>query len=65
MLGPTHAMAIYLEMFHDWADRFVTGTDFVSSYGSAEDYPGQGANRGCMKDKKNHARQVITIIHTN
>ena len=35
-------MAIYLEMFHTWADRFVTGTDFVSSYGSAEDYPGIG-----------------------
>ena len=62
LLGPTHAMAIYLEMFHDWSDRFVTGTDFVSSYGSAEAYPGQlEKGRGCVKDKKNHARQVTNI----
>jgi len=63
--GPTHGMAIYLEMFHTWADRFVTGTDFVSSYGSAEDYPGIDANRGCVKDKKNHARQVTDTSSIN
>ena len=67
--GPTHAMAIYLEMFHDWDTRFVTGTDFVSSMGPGSEYPGlklrQGkpAN-GCMKDKANHARQVRNCSDT-
>jgi len=56
--GPTHAMAIYLEMFHHYADRFVTGTDFVSSFGPKEQYPGTKPGNGCVKDKKNHARQV-------
>ena len=38
--------------------RFVTGTDFVASMGPANEYPGLKAKpSGCMKDKKNHARQ--------
>lgn len=57
--GPTHAMAIYLELFHSYVDRFLTGTDFVSSLGQANQYPGLlEVGRGCMKTKKNHARQV-------
>ena len=57
--GPTHAMAIYLELFHTHSDRFVTGTDFVSSLGAPNSYPGlKKVGTGCMKDKKNHARQV-------
>eukprot|EP00090_Calanus_glacialis_P039043 TRINITY_DN67_c0_g1_i1.p1 TRINITY_DN67_c0_g1~~TRINITY_DN67_c0_g1_i1.p1 ORF type:complete len:574 (-),score=93.39 TRINITY_DN67_c0_g1_i1:129-1850(-) len=57
--GPTHAMAIYLELFHSYADRFLTGTDFVSSTGPANEYPGLlEKGRGCVKNKKNHARQV-------
>merc|ERR1711892_1632711 len=56
--GPTHAMAIYLEMFHSHADRFITGTDFVSSTGPPDQYPGLVKGKGCVKDKKNHARQV-------
>ena len=63
--GPTHAMAIYLEMFHELADRFVTGTDFVSSFGSGEDYPGINKRKGCVKDKKNHARQVTDTSSIN
>ena len=26
-------MAVYLELFHEFSDRFLTGTDFVASYG--------------------------------
>ena len=38
--------------------RFVTGTDFVSSLGTPESYPGlKEKPNGCMKDKANHARQ--------
>jgi len=56
--GPSHAMAIYLEMFHKYPTRFVTGTDFVSSLGTPEAYPGlKEKPNGCMKDKANHARQ--------
>lgn len=66
--GPTHAMAIYLEMFHAYPDRFVTGTDFVSSLGPGDQFPGlkdlDKAN-GCMKDKKNHARQVTDTSSIN
>lgn len=63
--GPTHAMAIYMEMFHGLADRFVTGTDFVSSFGSGEKYPGINKRKGCVKDKKNHARQVTDTSSIN
>jgi len=66
--GPTHAMAIYLEMFHEHPDRFITGTDFVSSIGAGSEYPGlkdlDKAN-GCVKDKANHARQVTDTSAIN
>ena len=26
-------MAVYLELFHEFPDRFLTGTDFVASFG--------------------------------
>ena len=40
--------------------RFVTGTDFVSSMGPPDQFPGLKGDKanGCMKDKANHARQV-------
>jgi len=63
--GPTHAMAIYLEMFHANPDRFVTGTDFVSSKGPAADFPGTINGKGCMKDKANHARQLTDTSAIN
>merc|ERR1711963_1341821 len=44
--GPTHAMAIYLEMFHRFPDRFVTGTDFVSSMGGPRPVPGAEGGEG-------------------
>jgi len=63
--GPTHAMAIYLELFHAHPDRFLTGTDFVSSLGPPDDFPGLINGKGCMKDKKNHARQVTDTSSIN
>ena len=44
--------------------RFVTGTDFVSSMGPPDQFPGLKGEKanGCMKDKANHARQVMTMI---
>ena len=43
--------------------RFVTGTDFVSSMGPPDQFPGLKGEKanGCMKDKANHARQVMTM----
>merc|ERR1712154_93246 len=68
--GPTHAMAIYLEMFHKHPERFITGTDFVNSLGPPEIYPGlkkrEGKKpNGCMKGKANHARQVTDTSAIN
>jgi len=65
--GPTHAMAIYLEMFHKFPERFVTGTDFVSSMGPPDQFPGLKGDKanGCMKDKANHARQVTDTSAIN
>jgi len=64
--GPTHAMAIYLEMFHKHPDRFITGTDFVNSLGPPADFPGlKEKPNGCMKDKANHARQVTDTSAIN
>jgi len=63
--GPTHAMAIYLKLFHDHSDRFLTGTDFVSSMGPPNLYPGIKKSKGCMKDKANHARQVTDTGSVN
>jgi len=65
--GPTHAMAIYLEMFHKYPERFVTGTDFVSSMGPPDQFPGLKGDKanGCMKDKANHARQVTDTSAIN
>ena len=58
-------MALYLEMYHQLADRFLTGTDFVSSSGSAAQYPGLLQGKGCVKDRKNHAKQVTDTSSIN
>lgn len=63
--GPTYAMAIYLQLFHEYADRFLTGTDFVASLGPKEQYPGQLGKNGCMKDVANHARQLTDTSSIN
>ena len=60
--GPTHAFVIYLELMEKYPDRFLTGTDFVSSMGEPMKYPGMKTFKhppsGCMKDEANHRRQV-------
>ena len=63
--GPTYAMAIYLGLFHEYPDRFLTGTDFVASLGPKEQFPGQLNKNGCMKDEANHARQMTDTSSVN
>ena len=63
--GPTHSMAIYLELFHEYPDRFLTGTDFVASLGQKHLYPGTMKKNGCMKDIPNHARQLTDTSSIN
>lgn len=64
--GPTHALAIYLDLINKYPDRFITGTDFVASMGEPDEFPGLKENpTGCMKDKANHARQVTDTSSIN
>lgn len=69
--GPTHAMALYLDILETYSDRFITGTDFVASLGTSEKFPGEktcstgACPSGCMKDKANHARQVTDTSSIN
>ena len=64
--GPTYAMAIYLELFHEYSDRFLTGTDFVASFGKKENFPGTKVGaKGCVKDIPNHARQLVDTSSIN
>jgi len=63
--GPSYSMAVYLELFHEFSDRFVTGTDFVASFGQKDDYPGTKNGNGCVKDIPNHARQLTDTSSIN
>merc|ERR1719244_1562015 len=63
--GPTAAMAVYLQLFNDYSERFLTGTDFVSSFGSKEKFPGLEKGNGCVKDQANHARQFTDTSSLN
>ncbi|CAL4182177.1 unnamed protein product, partial [Meganyctiphanes norvegica] len=64
--GPTHALAIYLDLINKYPERFLSGTDFVASMGEPDEYPGLKKNpTGCMKDKANHARQVTDTSSIN
>ena len=67
--GPTYAFVIYLDLIKKFPDRFLTGTDFVSSMGEPEDYPGlqrfKDPPSGCMKDQANHKRQVTDTSAVN
>ena len=69
LTGPTHAAVIYLQFFEKYADRIVTGTDFVSSDGDPTLYPGlkefKEIPTGCMKDETNHQRQVTDTSAIN
>jgi hypothetical protein len=63
--GPSYSMVLYLELFHEFSDRFVTGTDFVASFGDKDDYPGLKNGNGCIKDIPNHARQLTDTSSLN
>ena len=67
--GPTYAMALYLDVFHTFSDRFLTGTDFVASTGSPEMFPGlyryKKIPTGCVKTPESHARQVTDTSSIN
>ena len=69
LTGPTYAFTVYLDLFQKFPDRFLTGTDFVSSMGEPEDYPGMKQFKevptGCMKDEANHRRQVTDTSAVN
>ena len=69
LTGPTYAFVIYLKLFKKFPDRFLTGTDFVSSMGEPEEYPGMKRFKevptGCMKDEANHRRQVTDTSAVN
>ena len=69
LTGPTHAFVIYLDLIEKYSGRFLTGTDFVSSMGSPEEYPGLQSFKdppsGCMKDQENHRRQVTDTSAIN
>ena len=69
LTGPTYAFTIYLDLFKKFPDRFLTGTDFVSSMGEPEDFPGMKRFKevptGCMKDEANHRRQVTDTSAVN
>ena len=41
----------FMMYLNRYSDRFLTGTDFVASYGAPQDYPGEvSPPRGCRKD---------------
>jgi hypothetical protein len=67
--GPTVDFAIYHGLIQNYSTRFLTGTDFVASYGSKETHPGLKAFKpvptGCMKDPNNHARQLADTSSIN
>jgi len=63
--GPSYSMAVYMDLFHEFADRFVTGTDFVASFGQKEIFPGTKNKNGCVKDLPNHARQLTDTSSLN
>ena len=67
--GPTHASVVYLKLIEDYPERWLTGTDFVSSMSPPEEYPGlkqfKEKPSGCMKDEANHARQVTDTSAIN
>ena len=67
--GPTYAFVVYLDLFKKFPDRFVTGTDFVSSMGEPDKFPGLKEFKyppsGCMKDEANHRRQVTDTSAVN
>ena len=69
LTGPTYAFVVYLNLIEKFPDRFVTGTDFVSSMGEPDLYPGLKKFKwppgGCMKDEANHRRQVTDTSAVN
>ena len=69
LTGPTYAFVLFLDLIEKFPDRFLPGTDFVSSMGEPELYPGLKQFKyppsGCMKDEANHRRQVTDTSAIN
>ncbi len=54
---------IFFQIFNKYSDRFLTGTDFVATFGSKEEYPGlKKPPTGCMKDKVRFPLLHRTIV---
>jgi len=40
LTGPSHKMAVLLDLMERYPDRFLPGTDYVASFGTHDDFPG-------------------------
>lgn len=72
LTGPNYKLVLLLDLIHRYPSRFLTGTDFVASYGEPEDYPGYDPltglplhGPGCKKDPANHAFQLTDTSAMN
>lgn len=73
LTGPSYKMAVLLNLIHKYPERFLTGTDFVASFGMHSDFPGytplSGAPlsplTGCHKEDHMHSEQVADTSSLN
>jgi len=40
LTGPSHKMAVLLDLMERYSDKFIPGTDYVASFGVHDDFPG-------------------------
>jgi len=73
LTGPSYKMAVLLTLLHAYPERAITGTDYVASFGTHEEYPGftplTGAPlspaAGCKKTEQSHAEQLTDTSSLN
>ena len=73
LTGPSYKMAVLLNLIHKYPERFLTGTDFVASFGMHDDFPGYTPRTGdplspvtgCHKEDHMHSEQVADTSSLN
>ena len=73
LTGPSFKMAVLISLLHKYPERAITGTDYVASFGTHDQFPGynplNGAplspEAGCHKTEQTHAEQLTDTSSLN
>ena len=60
LTGPSHKMAVLLDLMERYPDKFLPGTDYVASFGTHDDFPGYTPLTGTPNNPTHKREDALT-----